>query len=238
MIQLPVFLDKDLIPVLGIGLATTAYFLYWYLPVPVRLKTRPSTFMPEKQVNSVVLRRVYGVLFLGIIPAWIILRFTQVTPEKFGMIFSFNKQSLLWLLLLLILSGIPVYLSRKSSANLNAHPQFMIKKWTHSLVIVNTISWFGFLAAYELLFRGILFLSIMDYWDFWPVLVLNVSIYSLVHFPKGRRETLASLPFGFILCLLTYYTQSVWPAIILHLFVALFNDFITGTSHFQSGNLL
>ena len=95
----------------------------------------------------------------------------------------------------------------------------------------NTVTWFGFLLAYEFLFRGILFFSVYKAWGFWPSVSINSVIYALVHFPKSTRETLGAIPFGFLMCYITYATGSIWAAFGIHLVMAIANDYFAGMAH-------
>jgi membrane protease YdiL (CAAX protease family) len=77
------------------------------------------------------------------------------------------------------------------------------------------------------MFRGLLFFSFIRFIGNLPAIVVNVFIYALVHIHKGFKETLASIPFGIILCLMTLSTGSIWAAFIVHIILALSNEWIS-----------
>ena len=74
-----------------------------------------------------------------------------------------------------------------------------------------------FIAAYEFWFRGYLLTdSIVTLAIPWAI-VLNISIYALLHVANGKDDVIASFPFGLLLCSLCIWQGSVWPAVIIHL---------------------
>ncbi|MFN8134788.1 MAG: CPBP family intramembrane glutamic endopeptidase [Bacteroidales bacterium] len=60
--------------------------------------------------------------------------------------------------------------------------------------------------------------------DLWPAIALNTAIYMLVHIPKGIKETLGAIPLGVLLCYLTVQTGSIWIAVMVHIVMALSNE--------------
>lgn len=77
------------------------------------------------------------------------------------------------------------------------------------------------LVVYELFFRGLLFQFLLSATPLVAAIVFNVLWYGLAHWFSTRRDLVLSLPFGALLCYLTYASGSVYPAILLHLAVAL-----------------
>lgn len=88
-----------------------------------------------------------------------------------------------------------------------------------SFVFVRTL----FLIVYESFFRGaMLFIMIEDFGVVVAVLV-NLILYVLLHW-FDTRERYGSVVMGIILCSVTIYYHSVWPAIIIHLSLALSHE--------------
>jgi membrane protease YdiL (CAAX protease family) len=78
-----------------------------------------------------------------------------------------------------------------------------------------------FLIVYEIFFRGVL-LSVCIAVISIPVAVgINVVLYALAHAFSTRQELAGTVPFGILLCLLTLYSGSVWPAVVIHLLLGL-----------------
>ena len=73
-----------------------------------------------------------------------------------------------------------------------------------------------FIISYELWFRGFLLFESIGLIRIPAAVVLNISLYTLLHFFKSKKEILVCIPFGLLLCFLSIYFNAAWPAIILH----------------------
>lgn len=78
--------------------------------------------------------------------------------------------------------------------------------------IIRTI----YLSVYELWFRGFLLFESIKWLGIPTAVSLNVFLYTLLHIFKSKKEILACIPFGLILCILSITFNAAWPAIILH----------------------
>jgi hypothetical protein len=45
-----------------------------------------------------------------------------------------------------------------------------------------------------------------------------------IHIFKGPKEAFGAFFLGILLCLITYYTNSIWMALIIHIAMAVIND--------------
>ena len=77
-----------------------------------------------------------------------------------------------------------------------------------------------YLVVYEIYFRFLLLNSISDSFNSWTAILLTTLLYFIIHLFNRRPEFLSSLPFGALLAWLSFETQSVYPAIILHLLLS------------------
>ena len=87
------------------------------------------------------------------------------------------------------------------------------------------------LIIYEMFFRGVLLGFFLEWLPISVAILLNMVLYALAHAFSSRREFFGSLPFGLILCYLTILNQSIYPAVLLHLCLALPNETIFLTKH-------
>jgi membrane protease YdiL (CAAX protease family) len=78
-----------------------------------------------------------------------------------------------------------------------------------------------YLISYEIFFRGFLLADSIQHFGMVWAITINTVLYSLAHLPGGRKEMLACIPIGLALCGVVIMCQAVWPAIILHLVMAL-----------------
>ena len=81
-----------------------------------------------------------------------------------------------------------------------------------------------FLFSYEWFFRGLLLTSFSNSLGITWSIVINLFLYTLVHFHKSKKEIIGCLPFGLLVCVFTLWWQSVWPAIIFHLQIATIHE--------------
>ena len=53
---------------------------------------------------------------------------------------------------------------------------------------------------------------------------INLLLYVLIHWHSEKKERYGSVLMGLALCFLSIYYQNVWPAIVVHLTLALSNE--------------
>jgi len=90
-----------------------------------------------------------------------------------------------------------------------------------------------FLVLYECFFRAVLLFVLLTELEAIPAILINTTLYALVHCYSNRKEIIGCIPFGFLLCIVTLLHHSVWPAIIIHLALAISYE-ITLASNKQS----
>lgn len=74
-----------------------------------------------------------------------------------------------------------------------------------------------FISVYEIWFRGYLLNDCIAAVGIMGAICINVLFYTLIHFVNGKKEIIACIPFGTLLCGLCIWQGDVWPAIVLHL---------------------
>lgn len=185
----------------------------------------------RSKIRKVIFDKYTGVFLFGIIP-FIIAFFFFNNAFKFYGINSENLiQSLWWILGLAPVLILLAYLNAGKEQNLAVYPQIRVYEWRISLVIISALSWVLYLLAYEFMFRSF-FLFISDsYLGFWPAIIINVIIYSLAHIPKGIKETLGSIPFGLLICVITLQTGNILTPLALHIVMALSNEWFSLKAH-------
>jgi membrane protease YdiL (CAAX protease family) len=184
-------------------------------------------------IRRVMYKRLLGILFFGLIPLTMVLLVLHEPLTGYGLSTKHLRKSLL--LWLPFASGIVAisYFVARNPKNLAMYPQIRIEQWNGRLLALSALGWTGYLAGYEFLFRGFLLFSCLESFGPWSALIINMSLYSLVHVPKGPRETFGSLPFGFLLCYTTLILGSIWFALLTHLTLALSNEWFS--LRFQPG---
>lgn len=88
-----------------------------------------------------------------------------------------------------------------------------------SFVFVRTL----FLIVYEAFFRGVMLFVMIEDFGVPAAVIINLMLYVLLHW-FDRKERYGSVVMGIILCYVSIYYHSVWPAIIIHLSLALSHE--------------
>ena len=88
-----------------------------------------------------------------------------------------------------------------------------------SFVLVRTL----FLIVYECFFRGVMLFVMIEDFGFIAAVIVNLILYALLHW-FDKKETYGSLLIGIVLCGVTIHYHSVWPAIIIHISLALSHE--------------
>ncbi|HEX7845298.1 MAG TPA: type II CAAX endopeptidase family protein [Chitinophagaceae bacterium] len=78
-----------------------------------------------------------------------------------------------------------------------------------------------FLVLYEFFFRGVLLQLFINEAGVIIAIMVNILLYALAHYYSERKEIIGTVPFGLLLCMISIYYQSIWPAILLHLALAM-----------------
>ena len=77
--------------------------------------------------------------------------------------------------------------------------------------------------VYEFFFRGMMLFVMIEDLGLVAAVIINLVLYTLVHW-FDKKERYGSVFMGIILCSVSIYYHSVWPAIIIHLSLALSNE--------------
>lgn len=167
--------------------------------------------------------KIGGLVWLGIVP---VLLFTWFFPVLDGSWFLMSSPNITawWMLILVPLPMILARFVAKKPAHLAQYPQVREPVWNKKLLITDLLCWALYLLGYESFFRGVLLFGLVEYLSPWIAVMINVTIYSLVHIPKGRGEAIGAIPLGLLLCLITLTTGNFWVAFFVHLSMAWSNE--------------
>jgi len=174
--------------------------------------------------QSVYLRRTIGFVLLGVIPFIIALIFFDQPITAYGIGFPTGKYAFLWFLIpsFVLVAG-SVFRSNKK-IDTAYYPEVRKRVWTQRRSIINAVFWAIYLLGYEFAIRGMVFFSSLYAFGLWPAIIINSVIYSLIHIFKGVKEAFGAFFLGILFCLITYYTNSIWIAFLIHFAIAVIND--------------
>ncbi len=213
---------------LGISSTTIGFILYFFLSHSTQLQNSlRKNYGQDKGDNyTIIAQRLTGFLFLGLVPLFIAISCLPFSLNHYGIALKNFQQTFYWTTGIAALI-IPInFIMAKKPKNLQIYPQIRAKIWNLNLLIMNTLSWALYLLAYEFTFRGILLWTCARTLSIWPAIMVNTAMYTLAHLPKGAKETLGAIPFGIVLCCITFSTGTIWVAFFVHVVLALSNDYI------------
>jgi membrane protease YdiL (CAAX protease family) len=209
------------------------FILYYFISKSEKLKTWyiSRKGLENDTVGWVMIERSLGVFFFGIVPLLIILIGSDESLTHYGLSSRNFLVSIFWTLALSPLILVMNYFNSKKPDNLAMYPQIRKKEWDTALLVQSALSWTAYLFAYEFLFRGYLLFVSLHFMGVWPAIALNIVIYSLVHVPKGHKEAFGAVPLGIVLCIVTIHTGNIWFAFLLHVVMALSNEWFSIKMH-------
>ena len=215
--------------ILSMVIITITLYVYFFSSMPARWIAK--MLVAQKSLDQVTwpiyMRRILGFICLGSASLVTMVIYGDKMDEFSGL--GFLAEIKIWLIVIgiTIITQIINYFNASSQSNLALYPQIRKEEWSFSLLACSGFTWVIYLCAYEFLLRGVLLFSTLSILDQTATIVLNVAIYAFIHLPKGTKETLASIPFGIVMCILTLASQSIWPAVFLHIVLALSNEWFS-----------
>lgn len=216
-------------PFLAILTASIGFATYWFISINIKIKNWYFKNYSSEigQIRYVVFQKVIGFLFMGVIPGFIIVGYSDYSLHALGLNIDNFIESTIYIGIIGLLITTINFFASKNTTSLSIYPQMRVKEWSTKRILINTLSWAAYLFAYEFMFRGLLLIVCVDAFGFWPAVAINLSFYSATHIAKGLTETIGTFPYGLLLCFITISTGSIAVAFVTHLILALTNDFFS-----------
>jgi membrane protease YdiL (CAAX protease family) len=225
----------DMQVVVPILCALIFFVAYWFTAQSEKIKAffYKKYDFDNASANHIFFTKLAGFVLMGILPTIVcLLMIGGLTLADLGL--TFYKETafftLIWMVGLCVLVIPLACISGKRPKNLVNYPQIRAKTWTRRIYYINLLGWALYLFGYELLFRGILFMPLIEPLGIWTAVAINVALYSATHIPKGLDETIGAIPLGAVLCLLTYASGTIWIAVIVHIAMA-WTNCLTALKH-------
>ncbi len=211
---------------LAIILATAGFIAFWFTGQSERLLQRlvERHGTDRGQARHIFVKRIVGMAAFGVVPGLVLFGTQPYSWADYGVAAKFPAEALYWTLGLSVVLIFMTSRSTRQPDNLNQYPEIRATVWSRRLLVWSALSWIGYLIAYELLFRGFLLFSCARAFGAWPAVVINTAIYALVHVPKGAKEGIGAIPLGLLLCIITFRTETIWVAMIVHFVLSLANE--------------
>lgn len=191
-------------------IATTfvVYFLLSYAYKISKIRNIEEALFINRGILLINLKHSIGVVLFGVLPY-------MIAPEFRYLITIFEQpdwQIFILGIVVLVLSAFLAFNSarRNSKKRTERSSVTYIQAWNYFPIRIL------FLFAYEFFFRGVIFFSLLPYFDLYKSILITTVLYVLIHSFDTKAEILGAIPFGIVLCLLTYFTNSIWIAFGIH----------------------
>lgn len=157
---------------------------------------------------------IIGMIWLGIVPVILVKTsiLSVLTEIEMPNVFLI----VLYFLIFILLMGIALNQSKNTHETKQQPPENRIHL-TSRFFIAYFIVRALFLFSYESWFRGFLLFDCIRWFGIPLAVLVNVVLYVLVHIFNDKKEILACLPFGLLVCFFSMSFHSAWPAIMLHI---------------------
>ncbi len=209
--------DAESMAVYSLVLIVILYYGYYFTAFSNNTpKWFKKIYFENHATYLFLFQKLSGFLMLGPIAALLFYPFFQPNWKKTYLHIDVNISIFILLTILIPLIVILIYFSSKNKDIFKRIPHMRHKKWDFKKIFTSITGWGLYLLGYEFIFRKLLLFSWTEAYGILTAVVVNTAVYSAFHLPNGRKETLASLFFGVVLCLISLQTGSFIPAFILH----------------------
>ena len=216
-------------PVISLSASLICFLFYHFITNSGSLydKFQKKYGITRAQEFWIHFRQITGFIFLGVIPFLVVLIILRGKLKVYGLSLSFNSEVLCYTVILSILIVSINFFASKSPVNLKKYPLIKTKIWNLKLLLISLLGWIIYLLAYEFLFRGFLLFTCIQSFGIWPAIIINIMVYSLAHVMQGLNEAAGAVPFGLILCFIVVLSGTIWPAFLLHVVLAISNEWFS-----------
>ncbi|MDD3099688.1 MAG: CPBP family intramembrane glutamic endopeptidase [Bacilli bacterium] len=216
-------LNEEIIALIIYPLLYLTYFFASDFPFIKKFRNRFGE-TEDNFEQSVYFRRSLGFVLLGLIPFFVTLFYFQKPLGDYGLGLPSGEYALWWSLIPLAAVLVVSFALPGTDIDLSYYPEVRKSKWTLKRTIINAAFWVIYLLGYEFALRGMVFYTTLYAYGLWPAIAINSVIYALIHIFKGPKEAFGAFFLGILLCLITYYTNSIWVAFLIHVIMAVSND--------------
>lgn len=217
----------------------TSYVMFFVLSWINKITKTQRLFNDEGAITSMpgnlIGSHIIGILWLGAVP------FILLKQSFMKILLGDQMPGIINILLCMLLFALIISIAYRQSQTLNAKNQRPIGDLNHvssSVFIRYFIIRVLFLFVYELWFRGFLLFDSISWMGMPAAVALNIFLYALLHIFNSKKEMLACIPFGTLVCLLSISFNAVWPAIILHIGFSLVYEHTIYRSYLYTSKLI
>lgn len=184
----------------------------------------------DKPGNIIGLHLI-GIMWLGLVPVFVLK--LPVLKTFTGNGFRDSSLVIIFFGLLVLTAAVAIRAGKNVQqhiSNAGYHSFQLPAVYAIRYFIIRMI----FLFVYELWFRGFLLFFSIDTLGIPLAVTVNVLLYVLLHLFNSKKEMLACIPFGLLVCWLCILFNAAWPAVVLHITFSLLYEINIYQSHFTT----
>lgn len=183
------------------------YFLITSIYNKMKIRNVKEALFKENGIVFLNLRHIIGILLFGACFIFLFPEYNELLIEL-----NYELKTLILAIIVMLIVSFGAYLSFKKEVvkiikKTKLKPIFWIKYIGLRIV---------FLFSYEFFFRGVLFFTTIEYFGLTFAVLINIILYMFIHLFDDKKEFYGTIPFGIVLCLLTYFSNSIWFAFLIH----------------------
>lgn len=203
-------MNTSLIIWMFIGVSFATYFIVSLVYKKLGVTNLQTALISANGLRLINLKHLLGIVLFGI------LSYISI-PELKYLVCTIEVPRLYLLILFLLVFFLTAFVSYFGVQKEKSIHSIQINHYSFSYAWAYFIIRFTFLLCYEFFFRGVLLFMFLDFSSLPLAIFYSTILYVLIHIFDSKKEILGAIPFGIILCLFTYFTNSVWYAFLIHM---------------------
>jgi len=227
---------EDALLLLTLATASISFILWYSISSSLRLPVRyqiPYDSNPP-YVNRVLRRRANTAILFAGIPLFFIFCTGLIGRPSWNDLqisFQWNHDVAFCSGIGAVVAIVVSFFSTKSDASLEVFPEIRVRFWRTGIIIWSALSWILYVFAIEFFYRGLLFQSLLAQVNIVPAIAISAALYSLTHYFRRNRMTIAGIIWGVVSCHIVLYTDSLLAVIIIHLAFCLSVEWFSLKNH-------
>lgn len=140
-------------------------------------------------------------------------------------------EALLWVAIPASILVPVVWRAGRDPAQQARYPDFRVPDASRQDQLLSGLGWIAYLIGYEALFRGLILGLCVQVAGLETGLAIHTALYVLAHLHKDAGETIGCIPIGYLFGYMTVQTGSLWPAVVLHVMLAIATEQSSGRAN-------
>ena len=200
-----------------IAISFIVYFLLSYAYNRLKIQNIERALLTTGGLLLINIKHSIGILLFGLV-------FYLLFPEYRFLISRIKMPELsvfIPFIVVVIITGLLAFGSLKRRLkNKSETSQYAYKAaWNYFIIRI------VFLFSYEFFFRGVLFFSLLEFNGLVTAIIISTLLYVVIHGFDSKNEIIGAIPFGIVLCLFSYYSNSIWIAFLIHITLSFVYEF-------------